>query len=973
MHGERRAGDGLVEQRPPPLPDIVLAVSELDPAAVVRPPARRAESVETLLARERQRSEKFLADHSPALPGTRIARTCRRARWRLDGARRWRAVDLPHYGGPIGRAAASYEIEFGVTAAMLARGAIFVCFGGVDYRAHVLVNGVPVGSHEGFFSPFEFDITARVRRGRNRLLVRVENDAVCHGNHSWGQPVDGDKIYAATGVGWDEPGVGWHHCPPGMGIHRPVVIEARPRVHVRDVFVRPLPDEQAAELWVEVFNASAEPCPVKIECDVFGQNFRAHVVRGAAFPELPPAGPGVSFYRRRFAIASPRLWSPATPWLYRAQVRVHAAGGFDAQSRQFGMRSFRIDEETEPRGRLYLNGQPVRLRGANTMGHEQQCVIKGDLAQLRDDILLAKIANMNFLRLTQRPVEPEIYDLCDRLGMMTQTDLPLFGYLRRNQFCEAVRQAAEMERLVRGHACNVLDSFINEPFPASWGDKSHRHLNRAELEIFFEVAARAVRLENPDRCIKPIDGDYDPPGPGLPDNHCYAGWYNGHGLDLGKLHKGYWIAVKPGWLYACGEYGAEGLDDEELMRSAYPAAWLPRSPADEAAWTPAAIHKAQTGGMYHLWMERQHRMRDWVAHSQAHQVWIARLMTEAFRRDNRMVSSAIHLFIDAFPAGWMKSIMDFRRGAKPAYFAYRDALVPLMANLRLDRVAYFGGETVVAEAWICNDTLDAPVNWELRCQLEIDDQVTLARRLPAHIRATEAVFQMQLHVPLPVVETRKQARLRLSLVTAKGRVEHDTCVEIEVFPALTKRVGATALAPASGRGRATGLLTQLGCPVGRDVLVFDDPGDFARESAAVHQAVKQGATALLLEMPEGELTVAGSKLRFEATGMEPRHFVAREPTHPLVADFRPNDFRFWFEPTLDRPAPLLHTLFFADETWSPILHTGQGGWGRDWEPALACAEKPYGRGRFIVCQVTLAGRLGNPVARLFAERLFAAG
>lgn len=52
---------------------------------------------------------------------------------------------------------------------------------------------------------------------------------------------------------------------------------------------------------------------------------------------------------------------------------------------------------------FYLNGRSIRLRGANTMGFEQQDVLRGDLPQLIDDILLAKLCNMNFLRLTQRP------------------------------------------------------------------------------------------------------------------------------------------------------------------------------------------------------------------------------------------------------------------------------------------------------------------------------------------------------------------------------------------------------------------------------------------------------------------------------------------------------------------------------------------------------------------------------------------
>jgi hypothetical protein len=66
-------------------------------------------------------------------------------------------------------------------------------------------------------------------------------------------------------------------------------------------------------------------------------------------------------------------------------------------------------------------------------------------------------------------------------------------------------------------------------------------------------------------------------------------------------------------------------------------------------------------------------------------------MAEAFRRDNRMVSFAIHLFIDAFPSGWMKTIMDCDRNPKPAYFAYRDSLSPILASVRTDRLTYFSG------------------------------------------------------------------------------------------------------------------------------------------------------------------------------------------------------------------------------------------------------------------------------------------
>src|SRR5690606_10421619 len=146
---------------------------------------------------------------------------------------------------------------------------------------------------------------------------------------------------------------------------------------------------------------------------------------------------------------------------------------------QFGMRTFTMDTTNIPKGKMYLNGEMIRLRGANTMGHLQQCVMRKDWDQLRDDILLAKLCNMNYLRFTQRPVQPEIYEYCDKLGLMNQADMPLCGGIRRNKFAEAVKQAEEMERLVRKHPSTIMVSYINERFPNANG-LPQRSLNTPE-------------------------------------------------------------------------------------------------------------------------------------------------------------------------------------------------------------------------------------------------------------------------------------------------------------------------------------------------------------------------------------------------------------------------------------------------------------------------------------------------------------
>ena len=221
-----------------------------------------------------------------------------------------------------------------------------------------------------------------------------------------------------------------------------------------------------------------------------------------------------------------------------------------------------------------------------------------------------------------------------------------------------------MERLVRNHPSNIMVTYINERFPNGEGHPQ-RNMSKAEdYYRFFKACDQIVHYWNPDRIIKAGDGDYDPPSPGLPDSHMYNVWYNGHGLGLGELHKGYWQKVKPGWYYACGEFGAEAFDSYEVVKKYWPKKWLPEDESEQ--WWPDKVVKAQTYRFHYMWYPTPVKLKDWIEASQNHQAWATRFVTEAFRRDTNMMSFAIHLFIDAWPAGWMKAIMDVDRNPKKA-------------------------------------------------------------------------------------------------------------------------------------------------------------------------------------------------------------------------------------------------------------------------------------------------------------------
>ncbi len=1010
---------GLIEPKPSTLPSQKLPLKKLKSSARFSPLSKidSSQKLQKELGRTRKDYAPFLRELAPALQSLRQRISITKFDWRLvqenslaefnlakAGKGKWEKVTIPHFGGPIGRATAYYRTTFVIPEAMKKSGFMNLVFKGVDYKAQVYLNGAFVGSHEGFFSPFEFEVGSFLKGGlneENELLVKVENDAVMMGNMSWGGPCDGDKIYASTGVGWDDPELGWHHCPPGMGIYNEVYFESRASLSVKDLFVRPNLAENRAEVLVEVHNATAETISLSLFFSLFGRNFKETIVKnkkinsdltndGALFlaqekSRLIKAGPGVNFYRFPIDLEEWRLWSSQTPWLYEVQIEVQDENkkSLDRFKRSFGMRSFEINETEKPYGRMFLNGKEVRLRGANTMGFEQHDVMRKDWGQLVDDILLAKLAHFNFLRLTQRPVQEEIYDYCDRLGLMVQTDLPLFGVVRKNQFCELIRQVEEMERLIRSHPSCVLVTFINEPYGFNMGGQPHRHMTREELELFFTAAQKTIYMTNPDRAIKAIDGDYDAPGPGISDNHCYNGWYGNHGLDIGRQYRGYWQPVKKDWMFGCGEYGAEGLDPVDLMRRRYPKNWLPKSKEEEGQWTPHPIIKSQTGDFHHVFFDTPNTLENWVRESHEHQAWVVRLQSEAFRRESRLNTCAVHLFIDAFPSGWMKSIMDCERNPKQAYFAIRDAFAPLMVNLRSDRWGWFEGEQIEIEAWICNDTHESMTGSELRYQFEQEGAVLLAESIKAEVPRCASRFQGKIVFEAPTVKKRTNCKLRLGWFDIKGESIHESEFKVAIFPRNEPMKVPVIQVIESKERTGTRLLKELGWKAKAreeksEVYLVTDFSEYLKNEKSILKAVEGGATLVILDLPSQKLKIADFEIEVLDCKMGPRNFVSRKTGHRFVENCEKNDFRFWKEKESDCVLPLLLKSFRA-QGWTPILVSGEPGSqgkdnmatvGLDWKKTLAAGEVRWGQGMIRISLLQLQNRIEqNPPAMSFAQQL----
>lgn len=808
--GKQKHADttGVLEGKPLDVITNVLLPWDAKPGAAFTDDGKidTQEKLDAELARMRGRYAPFMADLAPAIPA-RPEIKLEKFDWRLEteadrsdirnameGKGEWAQVRIPHYGGPINDAVSYYRTTVNVDAKLLKTGTPYIHFQAADYIAEVYCNGKLLGSHEGLFDPFEFNLAESLKPGENVLVVKLTNQVVQMGEFFDIGPGRkfGKKFAACGGPGWNNPPVnkpgkfdnlGWTMCPPGFGLYQKVWLEVRPKAFVSDIFVAPVPSRHEAQVSVEVTRTdpAAPALPAAdIRYSLYGQNFKLTLAEGQALPagvKVKELSPGVSQYQ--FMVPMPeaqlRWWSHEEPWLYQMQVSLMDGGEVtDVRKRQFGVKTFTQDREASLKGRFHFNGKEIKLRGANTMGNLINDVMKGDFDQLRDDILLAKIAHMNFWRMTQQPPPEEVYDYCDRLGMLAQTDMPVFNGIRHDQTVEAMRELKAMVRLVRPHVCNGVITYVNEPDfnkPRMLNMGEHRDLLRA-----FDAAALEL---NPTQVIKWIEGDYPgvTEGTGYVDHHDYGGWYR-------ELDGVYWggPGVNAGWMQAVGEFGAEGLDSVVLMKKHYPKEWLETKP--DGTWTPERVFRNQTMGAGKNWFGLPHvTMEEYVRISQDHQYWVVRLMTESMRRNPKINSFAVHLLIDAWPNGWMKAIMDCDRQAKPAYFAYRDALTPLAVSLRPGRSFLFSGESLIVQAWICNDTPDAPKDTLLRYQVKLGDKIVATGSTPGQVHVSTSKFQGTLKFTSPAVDKAQPLTVEVGLFDAGGKILHSSTVNIDLLPA----------------------------------------------------------------------------------------------------------------------------------------------------------------------------------------------
>jgi len=362
---------------------------------------------------------------------------------------------------------------------------VFVYFGAANYFADVYLNGEKLGQHEGGFTPFNFEITNRVKDTGNFLVVKVDNkrrlDAVPTLMTDW-----------------------WNYG----GLTREVKLIETPQTFVNDYFVQLQPGSRNRVTgWV------------KLSGDKLNQRVTVRI---------PEAGVSRSFTSNAGGTATIdltadlKLWSPDSPKLYEVFIEAET----DQVREQIGFRNI------ETRGTdILLNGRPLFLRGVCI--HEE-APLRGGRAYSREDAVTllswAKELGANFVRLAHYPHNEFMVREADRMGIMVWSEIPVYWTIQwenPDTLKNARNQLQEMITRDKNRAAVVIWSVANET-----------PLSDARLTFLKNLITHARSLDGTRLLSAAMERHYlnpttqmidDPLGEFLDVLGCneYVGWYDG--------------------------------------------------------------------------------------------------------------------------------------------------------------------------------------------------------------------------------------------------------------------------------------------------------------------------------------------------------------------------------------------------------------------------------------------------------------
>ena len=281
---------------------------------------------------------------------------------------------------------------------------ILLHFDAAYYATTVWLNNQKIGTHEGGYTPFHFDITDYLKSGENVLAVSVNNDTWQTGS------IPGAKDHGNA----NDPFPGWINYG---GLIRPVYLTIEPELYLENLKIDAQPDlargTATIRLQARVRNASSQTQSPKLTTSVLFGNQTLKLAWKNASASVVAGKTGLLEAETSLKATDVKLWSLDSPQLYQLQAVV----GSDTLSSSFGIRKVEVKN-----AQLLLNGQPIRLAGGNrVVDYPSLGSLEPDWL-VEKDFRLMKEAGMEFHRLTHYTPSETFYDLADRYGMLIITE-----------------------------------------------------------------------------------------------------------------------------------------------------------------------------------------------------------------------------------------------------------------------------------------------------------------------------------------------------------------------------------------------------------------------------------------------------------------------------------------------------------------------------------------------------------------------
>lgn len=532
-------------------------------------------------------------------------------------------------------------------------------FNGVDYFTDVWLNKKFLGSHEGYFQPFFFDITDYVSE-KNLLIVKVTSPL-------------------------EEPGTVWphkkklikgifnhHDCRPGGwdlqhgqdkntgGIWNNVEIHSGFPVYLSNVKI-------SSSLNFEKNSAN-------LSFKFYPFTKQSSINSAAKISITSPAGERINFnFNLNFIdqemievqteIINPHLWwsyDVGEPALYSIQISSEV---FEEQKLLYGIREVKLDEN----GQFFINNKSLFLRGTNIIPAQFLSDLSAE--KIKRITQLIKNANINIVRVHAHVNRKELYEEFDKNGILVWRDFPLqWTYDESKNFYEdAQRQIKEM--------VNHLYNYSSVAFWCCHNEPGH------QIDTLDKQLHKAVESEDQTRIIRTAS-NYE--------EHAYDGWYWGN--------KEHYAAAPMGPLVT--EFGAQGIPTLNTLKK-----FLKDDEIFPPDWKKWSYHNFQPDQTFNIAKIKFHGSTEsFIKNSQQYQSDLIKTAVEFYRRKKFKSITGIFQFmlIDCWPSiTW--SVVDYYENPKQAYYTLQQVYQPLFISVNVRQDQYFTGSKILIDVYIIND------------------------------------------------------------------------------------------------------------------------------------------------------------------------------------------------------------------------------------------------------------------------------